>query len=121
MLIGEKTCFDDYESISGRLRFARLDSLEFRAKYSDGHLVPDKVGKPAQPKSCAGNQGTQITVEELFYNVPARRRALKNANDELNRIADVISRSVMSFFSTFSWRLASQISSALEPDLRACF
>eukprot|EP00730_Choanoeca_flexa_P014730 TRINITY_DN6546_c0_g1_i1.p1 TRINITY_DN6546_c0_g1~~TRINITY_DN6546_c0_g1_i1.p1 ORF type:complete len:897 (+),score=246.67 TRINITY_DN6546_c0_g1_i1:3-2693(+) len=64
----------------------------YKAKYSEGKLVADKTGKPQPPKPCAGNQGTQISVEDLFYNVPHRRRALKNANDELNRIADVMQR-----------------------------
>ena len=34
----------------------------YRAKYSDGRLVPFTPGTSAEPKSCAGNKGTQITV-----------------------------------------------------------
>ncbi|XP_013860910.1 DNA mismatch repair protein Mlh1 isoform X2 [Austrofundulus limnaeus] len=57
----------------------------FRASYSDGKLK-------APPKPCAGNQGTQILVEDLFYNVSTRRKALKSPADEYSRIVEVVSR-----------------------------
>ncbi|XP_060678880.1 DNA mismatch repair protein Mlh1 isoform X2 [Hemiscyllium ocellatum] len=57
----------------------------FRANYCDGRLK-------APPKPCAGNQGTQITVEDLFYNIATRRKALKNPSDEYSRIVEVMSR-----------------------------
>nr|XP_033786421.1 DNA mismatch repair protein Mlh1 isoform X2 [Geotrypetes seraphini] len=57
----------------------------YRASYSDGKLK-------APPKPCAGNQGTQITVEDLFYNVAIRRKALKNGSEEYSKIIDVVSR-----------------------------
>ncbi|NWX84040.1 MLH1 protein, partial [Nothoprocta pentlandii] len=57
----------------------------FRATYSDGKIK-------APPKPCAGNQGTQITVEDLFYNVNTRRKALKNPSEEYAKILEVVSR-----------------------------
>nr|XP_006124074.1 DNA mismatch repair protein Mlh1 isoform X1 [Pelodiscus sinensis] len=57
----------------------------YRASYCDG--------KPkAPPKPCAGNQGTQITVEDLFYNVTTRRKALRNPSEEYAKILEVVSR-----------------------------
>ncbi|KAG2194488.1 hypothetical protein INT46_009673 [Mucor plumbeus] len=64
----------------------------YRALYSDGKLVPSKPGQSADPKACAGNNGTQITAQDLFYNVPTRRKALKLPSDEYNRILDIVSR-----------------------------
>uniref|UniRef100_A0A674AS93 MutL homolog 1, colon cancer, nonpolyposis type 2 (E. coli) n=1 Tax=Salmo trutta TaxID=8032 RepID=A0A674AS93_SALTR len=57
----------------------------YRATYCDGKLK-------TQPKPCAGNQGTQITVEDLFYNVSTRRKALKSPSEEYSRIVEVVSR-----------------------------
>jgi DNA mismatch repair protein MLH1 len=55
-------------------------------------LAPAKPGQSADPKPIAGRQGTQITVEDLFYNVPTRRRAFRSASEEYNKILDVIGR-----------------------------
>lgn len=65
----------------------------FKAEYSDGRLkvCPDG-GQGQNPKRCAGKQGTTITVEDLFYNMDTRRKALKNTSDEHNKIADVVTR-----------------------------
>ncbi|KAI6074841.1 DNA mismatch repair protein Mlh1 [Aix galericulata] len=59
----------------------------YRASYSDGKIK-------APPKPCAGNQGTQVMVEDLFYNVNTRRKALKNPSEEYAKILEVVGRSL---------------------------
>ncbi|KAI8068681.1 histidine kinase-like ATPase [Gongronella butleri] len=63
----------------------------YRATYVDGKLSA-APGQKAEPKPCAGNNGTLITVEDLFYNSTARRKAFRSPSDEYNRVLDVISR-----------------------------
>ena len=43
-------------------------------------------------KPCAGNVGTQITVEDLFYNIATRRKALKSPAEEHAKVTEVVSR-----------------------------
>ena len=57
----------------------------YKAKYQDGKMS-------GEPKPCAGNQGTQINVEDLFYNVSVRRKALKSPSEEHAKIIDVVSK-----------------------------
>ncbi|KAI9322625.1 DNA mismatch repair protein Mlh1 [Dichotomocladium elegans] len=57
----------------------------YKAEYLGGKLKDN-------PKMSAGNPGTQITVEDLFYDIPIRRKALKSPGDEYNRILNVVSR-----------------------------
>ncbi|OLY81478.1 DNA mismatch repair protein Mlh1 [Smittium mucronatum] len=64
----------------------------YRAKYSDGKLTGSKLGENAEPKQCAANDGTQIIVEDLFYNIPYRRQALKKTSEEYSRILDVVGK-----------------------------
>ena len=68
------------------------ETCAFRAHYNSGQLAPAKPGQSAEPKPAAGNKGTQITVEDLFYNVPTRRRAFRSASDEYNKILDMVGR-----------------------------
>ncbi|KAK0923385.1 DNA mismatch repair protein Mlh1 [Friedmanniomyces endolithicus] len=67
-------------------------SCAWKAQYAGGKLAPAKPGQSADPKACAGRQGTQITVEDLFYNVPTRRRAFRSASEEYAKIADQVGR-----------------------------
>ncbi|PGH00297.1 DNA mismatch repair protein MLH1 [Blastomyces parvus] len=67
-------------------------SCAWKAHYSDGKLVPAKPGQTAEPKPTAGRGGTQITVEDLFYNVPTRRRAFRSSSEEYAKILDVVGR-----------------------------
>jgi len=67
-------------------------SCAWQAHYADGKLVPAKPGQSPDPKPCAGRVGTQITVEDLFYNIPNRRRAFRSASEEYAKILDVVTR-----------------------------
>ncbi|VAH69608.1 unnamed protein product [Triticum turgidum subsp. durum] len=57
----------------------------YRVSYRDGVMEND-------PKPCAAVKGTQVMVENLFYNMVARRKTLQNSNDDYPKIVDFISR-----------------------------
>lgn len=63
----------------------QISLFSHRATYADGRLK-----NPVKPH--AGNQGTQITVEDLFYNIPQRKQMFKSPSEEFHRISDVISK-----------------------------
>ncbi|KAF2459092.1 DNA mismatch repair protein mutL [Lineolata rhizophorae] len=67
-------------------------SCAWRASYADGKMAAPKAGQSAEPKACAGRIGTQITVEDLFYNIPNRRRAFRSASEEYAKILDLVGR-----------------------------
>ncbi|KAK6544565.1 DNA mismatch repair protein [Orbilia ellipsospora] len=64
----------------------------WRAVYADSKLIPPKPGGSAEPKPVAGRQGTQITVEDLFFNIPNRRRAFRNSNEEYSKVVDMVGK-----------------------------
>ena len=52
-----------------------------------------RPGEAAEPKPCAGTRGTQIVVEDMFYNAPTRLKAMKSAGDEYGRVLQVTAKS----------------------------
>ena len=62
----------------------------YRASYADGVLVPSKSGEKAEPVPCAGTKGTTIAAEDMFYNVQARRNAMKSASEEYSKLLQVV-------------------------------
>lgn len=61
------------------------EATAWRTKYLQGEITPSG----AAPRAVAGKRGTQITVEDLFFNMPSRLRSLKNKNEEFVKILDV--------------------------------
>ncbi|GLT32860.1 hypothetical protein SLA2020_074940 [Shorea laevis] len=57
----------------------------YRVSYRDGVMEHE-------PKACAAVKGTQIMVENLFYNMIARRKTLQNSADDYTKIVDLLSR-----------------------------
>jgi DNA mismatch repair protein MLH1 len=67
-------------------------SCTWEAHYSGGKLASPKPGQSAEPKPKAGRQGTQITVEDLFYNIPSRRRAFRSSSEEYAKILELVGK-----------------------------
>ncbi|KAA8909895.1 hypothetical protein TRICI_004332 [Trichomonascus ciferrii] len=64
------------------------ETTAWRTKYLQGEVTP----AGAAPRAVAGKRGTQITVEDLFFNMPSRLRSLKNKNEEFVKILDVVGK-----------------------------
>ncbi|KAF9480925.1 DNA mismatch repair protein MutL [Pholiota conissans] len=70
----------------------KADSCAWKASYVDGALVDPKTREKSEPRASAGNDGTTITIEDLFYNTPTRLSALRSTSEEYSRILDVITK-----------------------------
>jgi DNA mismatch repair protein MutL len=62
-----------------------------------GTVIEIEGGKIAEPAAIGSSQGTLVTVRDLFYNVPARRRFLKAEVTERNRVSRLITRYAMGY------------------------
>ncbi|MFT4304174.1 MAG: DNA mismatch repair endonuclease MutL [Candidatus Woesearchaeota archaeon] len=57
-------------------------------------------------KEIGTDKGTIVTVKDLFYNVPARKKFLGNMQTELNMISDVITKYALAYYN-ISFKLIS--------------
>ncbi|GME78270.1 unnamed protein product [Ambrosiozyma monospora] len=62
------------------------ETTAWKAQFTDGML--NKSGA----KPVAGKNGTSLIIEDLFYNVKSRLRALRSGNEEYLKIVDVVNR-----------------------------
>src|SRR2546423_898333 len=76
------------EALPSIASVARL-FLETQAESSIGTALEIAGGKLLSQREQAFPRGTQITVEDLFFNVPARRKFMKSESTELSQISTV--------------------------------
>ncbi|KAK1433376.1 hypothetical protein QVD17_10286 [Tagetes erecta] len=57
----------------------------YRVSYRDGVMEHE-------PRACAAVKGTQVLIENLFYNMIARRKSLQSSADDYPKIVDLLSR-----------------------------
>jgi len=82
---GEALASISHVAILSILTKTKHSPCGYKCEYKDSVPV-------TEPKAMAANQGTTITVEDLFYNVPTRRAALRSSAEEHNKIADVVTK-----------------------------
>ncbi|PCH44902.1 DNA mismatch repair protein MutL [Wolfiporia cocos MD-104 SS10] len=89
---GEALASISYVSHLTVITKTKTDSCAWKACYADGALAAPRGTTSSEPKACAGNDGTTITVENLFYNTPTRLSALRSSSEEYARILDVVTK-----------------------------
>lgn len=78
---------------------AAVADLEIRTRRevdSVGWMLRSAPGTPPDVKPCSCDQGTQIYVRNLFYNVPARKKFLKSDLTEFRHISETMQRMALS-------------------------
>lgn len=63
--------------------------LAYRARFVDSRMVAED-GTDPRPRPCAGVPGTSICAENMFHNIPVRRRALSHYGEEYARCLEVL-------------------------------
>jgi len=96
---------DDLEHIASLgFRGEALASMGSIARCSVFSRVPDsdlglqidnEGGQLSEVKEAGGAHGTLVTVRDLFFNTPARRRFLKRTSTELGRCLDMVQRAAL--------------------------
>lgn len=64
---------------------------------SVGTLIHNVGGKIVAHEPAAARKGTEVTVKDLFGNVPARLKYLKSPTTELSKITDIVNRIALSY------------------------
>lgn len=60
-----------------------------------GAMIESDGGKMSEPEDCPAVNGTEITVNNLFFNTPAREKFLKSDRSEENEISFTIAKLVL--------------------------
>ncbi|MFZ2951125.1 MAG: DNA mismatch repair endonuclease MutL [Desulfuromonadaceae bacterium] len=62
----------------------------------EGTEILVEGGRVRDVRACGMAPGTVITVEQIFYNLPARLKFMKSAETETGHVADIIARMAVS-------------------------
>ncbi|KII61532.1 DNA mismatch repair protein Mlh1 [Thelohanellus kitauei] len=84
----------------------------YTAKYLAGEMVRDNYD---YPKICAGNRGTQIIVEDMFYNNDVKRSIFASKREEYIKICSVVGRYAIQYCSTVCFSCRKDLES--KPDV----
>ena len=78
------------EALSSIGAVSRLEVRSRSEAEETGGMILCAGGKIEMHVQMPANRGTRIQVDDLFYNLPARRKFLKSATAELKRIIQVV-------------------------------
>ena len=77
---------------------ASVSKIEILSKVSGqdiGYAITSVGGEESEVEECPCNNGTFITVSNLFFNTPARLKFLKSDKSEENEVTDMMARLVL--------------------------
>ena len=80
------------EALASIASVSRIDARTCSNDRSEGFRLLMNGGKVDRLEAFAMKQGTSVTVRNLFFNTPARKKFLKSANSEYRYIVETIRR-----------------------------
>ncbi len=83
------------EALSSICAVANVELVTKTKEGLAGTKVAVRGGKLAGISDTGAPDGTSVTVEDLFFNTPARKKYLKSDSTELARIVDVVTKNAL--------------------------
>ncbi len=83
------------EAMASISAIAQVELKTKLAQSSTGTLIEIEGSKITKQEACSMTDGTQISIKNLFYNIPARRNFLKSNPVELRHIIDEFQRQAL--------------------------
>lgn len=83
------------EAMASIAAIAQVEMKTKQANQSTGTLLEIEGSKITRKEACSMTDGTQISIKNLFYNIPARRNFLKSNPVELRHIIDEFQRQAL--------------------------
>lgn len=80
------------EAMASIAAIAQIELKTKRVEDETATLIVIEASKVTDQKACVAPDGTSVSVKNLFYNIPARRKFLKSNNAELRHIIEEFHR-----------------------------
>ena len=84
------------EALASIASVSKVTAITCTDKIS-GYMIRVENSKIIEQKPAKARKGTEIIVDSLFYNTPARLKYVKSLQTELGKITDIINRYILSF------------------------
>jgi DNA mismatch repair protein MutL len=80
------------EALPSIASVSRLDIMSRKSNTDDGNSLIVVGGKTEKSEEIGCPAGTTVTIKELFFNTPARKKFLKSPATEMGHIGDIASK-----------------------------
>ncbi|MBE5734968.1 MAG: DNA mismatch repair endonuclease MutL [Clostridiales bacterium] len=84
------------EALSTITAVSKVTMISKTADSDSGNILKINAGEIIKLEPIGASDGTTIIVEDLFYNIPARKKFLRKAKQEENDITNIVSRIILS-------------------------
>lgn len=83
------------EALHSIASVSRLEMVTRVRQSHEGTRVVLEGGRLKEVSACGCPPGTRVLVEDLFFNVPARRKFIRSRNTEASHLRDVVQRTAL--------------------------
>ncbi|MCR5553365.1 MAG: DNA mismatch repair endonuclease MutL [bacterium] len=83
------------EALASVCAVSHISIVSKPSEQNEAYKITGTAGQICEPEVASANNGTIVTVEDLFYNVPARAKFLKKEKSEEGEITSLVAKLIL--------------------------
>jgi DNA mismatch repair protein MutL len=105
------------EALASIASISRLSIVSRPPQQAEAGMIEIEGERVTDPRPCGGPPGTTVTIRNLFFNTPARRKFLKTDQTETGRVTDIVQNLALAHPAIgFTLRVDDRVTLELPPD-----